>query len=157
MQTGAVTVLPDRQWREDAPSPYGWLGGLAWKGDASQLAFDVAFDGHPRRLLVADFDGTAHTATAPVPLPSPYTLTGDTAWWDGDLCFTVSDRARLRLVCRDGRDRLSVITDQDDAVVWDWKPAGSGVVALMAPSDALPELVALRGRRITPLLSLIHI
>ncbi len=51
----AITALADRQWREQAPSPYGWLESPAWSHDGRALAFAVSFDGYPSEVFVATF------------------------------------------------------------------------------------------------------
>lgn len=101
--SGAISTLPDRLWRETAPSPYGWLEGVTWSGDGEAVAFSVDYDGYPAEILVAEVGAAG--------APNVWRLTrpGTTsfAWglqWRGenrDLCFQVMDRARMRLVCVD--------------------------------------------------------
>ena len=52
-----VDTLPDAVWRDEACSPYGWLGGLAWSAGANRLAFRVDFDGYPGEVIVVRFAG----------------------------------------------------------------------------------------------------
>ena len=150
-ETGERYTLPAMMWREQAPSPYGWLGGLSWNDGGDKLAFDVGFDGYSPMLFVAEFDDGAHVQTTPYAVAEPYTHVGDNAWWGNTLCYTASDRARLRLVCQQDDGRSMTLTPQDDAVVWGWQPAGRDVVVLMARSDALADLYTLRDRRLRPL------
>lgn len=57
--TKKTTLLDDTLWREKAPSPYGWVESPEWSYDGSRLAFSVDFDGFPRNMFVATFDGNA--------------------------------------------------------------------------------------------------
>ena len=59
-KTRKATPLPDKLWRADAPSPNGWLEGLAWSSDSQMLAFSIGFDGYPSELFAASaFDADA--------------------------------------------------------------------------------------------------
>lgn len=43
------TVTPDG-WRDNHPSPYGWLDSVRWSPDGKALAFVVSFDGFPTEV-----------------------------------------------------------------------------------------------------------
>jgi dipeptidyl aminopeptidase/acylaminoacyl peptidase len=55
-ETKKLTTLPDKVYRADAPSPYGWLEHLAWSPDGRRLAFNVIFDGYPADIILADLE-----------------------------------------------------------------------------------------------------
>ena len=42
-----VVRLEDRPWRDEAPSPYGWIVSPTFSSDGRKLAFRVDFDGYP--------------------------------------------------------------------------------------------------------------
>ncbi len=86
VETKETTVLDDTLWREEAPSPYGWVEYPEWSFDGTRLAFSVDFDGFPRNMFVATFDeaGTViqkvlriqndTLGTSPVWAPNSYDL-----------------------------------------------------------------------------------
>jgi dipeptidyl aminopeptidase/acylaminoacyl peptidase len=47
------TVLPDKVYRADAPSKFGWLENVTF-GPNNRLAFVVAFDGYPAEVIVGE-------------------------------------------------------------------------------------------------------
>jgi dipeptidyl aminopeptidase/acylaminoacyl peptidase len=98
-ETKTVTTLIDKQWREEAPSPYGWLNDLAWSADSHKLAFRIEFDGYPSEIFVAQFGSTEIPITK---LPRPDEVFPHTIGmhWRGptdELCFVAHDHARTRL------------------------------------------------------------
>jgi dipeptidyl aminopeptidase/acylaminoacyl peptidase len=98
--TKKVTSLPDKLMREDAPSPYGWLGGLCWSADGRKLAFHEDFDGYPSEILVAVWKGEA-VAMQKLKRPNEVSVSGDPRMlWIGktsELCFIADQRARARV------------------------------------------------------------
>ncbi|MFH1681023.1 MAG: prolyl oligopeptidase family serine peptidase [Candidatus Eisenbacteria bacterium] len=120
-KTRETAAIPDKLWREDAPSPYGWLGGLAWSSDASKLAFHVDFDGYPAELLVAHFSG-GEVFPERLARQGEFSLGGGgRLQWIGssnDLCFAAEEKARVRVACirdvkRGGQGRLDILTPGD--------------------------------------------
>ena len=100
-QTGSNIRLNDSAWREHAPSPYGWLQGLAWAADNQRLAFRVDFDGYPGELFVSD---TEQPQVAPLALKrqGDMTLSGSQLAWrphSDELCYRGADHGRTRLYC----------------------------------------------------------
>lgn len=47
--------IDDTLWREEAPSPYGWVEAPMWSTDGTRLVFMVDFDGFPAEMFVATF------------------------------------------------------------------------------------------------------
>lgn len=43
---GEPRTVTDTRWREEQPSPYGWLQGLSWSPDGQALVFGVDWDGY---------------------------------------------------------------------------------------------------------------
>lgn len=52
--TGNLTTIPDTVYRDDVPSPYGWIEHLAWSPDSNTLAFNIIFDAYPSEVVVAN-------------------------------------------------------------------------------------------------------
>jgi len=94
-ETGRITTLPDRLWREEAPSPYGWLENLSWSPDDALLAFTVAFDGYPSEILLARSSGDGYRL-AKLPRPRDAYAEGPLKWRPGtrQLCFRADRHAR---------------------------------------------------------------
>lgn len=97
--TGTITSLPDRKWREEAPSPYGWIVGPAWSGDGEVLSFRVDFDGYPGEVFFAHFDQPEEVLIQRMVRPREVTAEGIMAWMPGSrtFCFTADDHARRRV------------------------------------------------------------
>ncbi len=93
--TKSTTKLEDTLWRAQAPSPFGWLLGLAWSDDAKALAFRIDFDGYPGELFVAEF-GSNDVSIARIDRENEITLDGgDIHWRPGtrDIAFGAEDHA----------------------------------------------------------------
>ncbi|MFQ5807535.1 MAG: alpha/beta hydrolase family protein, partial [Phycisphaerae bacterium] len=131
--TKEVTTLPDKLYREQAPSPYGWLEELAWSSDSRALAFTVAWDGYPNEILVAEWRGDEPTVAASVSpavnvrkltRPDDETSVGAGLHWrpnSRDLCILAERRARQHVLdisdVRDGKQgRFNVLTPGDVVV-----------------------------------------
>jgi dipeptidyl aminopeptidase/acylaminoacyl peptidase len=99
-ESGAVTTLPDELFREQAPSPYGWLGDPAWSSDSTRLAWTVYFDGYPVEIIVAEWSGAAPQLNR-LKRSGDYTVAGALHWLPDthDLCFLAEDHARRRVYC----------------------------------------------------------
>lgn len=97
--TKKVTTLQDDQWRGQAPSPYGWILGLAWSGDSRSIAFRVDFDGYPGEIFVAQFRDTEHSYIQKITRPNEIFLTGHMEWLPGgnDLGVMADDHGRTRV------------------------------------------------------------
>jgi len=101
--TGQVAPLNDVMWREEAPSPFGWILDLCWSSDGGALAFRVDFDGYPGEVFVADF-----TAGGPrlqrMTRPGEVLVTQQMLWMPGSrtLCFAAEDHGRRRVIAVEG-------------------------------------------------------
>ena len=96
--SGEVTSLSDTQWRDQAPSPFGWLDAPSWSDDGEALAFTVAFDGYPTEIFVADFSGKGAPILHNLPRPNEVSAVdgGPLRWRPGskDLLFLADVFAR---------------------------------------------------------------
>lgn len=99
--TGRVTALPDKMWRADGPSPYGWIESPCWDYSARKLAFRVDWDGYPSEVFVANFKGSVPVMQR-VTRPGGVSISPEPLVWRGksdDLCFIGEERARARVFC----------------------------------------------------------
>ena len=56
-----TAFFEDTLWREEAPSPYGWVEAPVWTTDGTRIAFMVDFDGFPAEMFVATISQTSTT------------------------------------------------------------------------------------------------
>ena len=101
-KTGKVTTMPDKLWRADAPSPYGWLLAPRWSDDGSKLAFRIDFDGYPGETFVASFNDGGHTGTQKLDRKWGYHGEGARMRWmpgKRDLCLLGDSQALVRIYC----------------------------------------------------------
>lgn len=93
--TKKITTLPDRLWRADAPSPYGWLENPAWSSDGAMLAFTIGFDGYPAELFLARIKNGKYLLSK-LPRPHDAFVDGSLKWRPGthQLCFSGDHHAR---------------------------------------------------------------
>ncbi len=95
------TILEDNQWRDNAPSPYGWLLGLDWNQDNQRLAFRIDFDGHPGKLFVVKQSKNGQQ-TLELKRSGDVTLTSSDLSWRPDsdeICYRGADHGRVKLFC----------------------------------------------------------
>ncbi|MCG9730414.1 S9 family peptidase [Shewanella sp. Isolate13] len=100
-KTQQNSVLADTQWRDHAPSPYGWLLGLAWQENNTELAFRIDYDGHPGQLFIADVNASDKPSLE-VTRPGDVTLTSSDLTWrpnSDEICYRGADHGRVKLFC----------------------------------------------------------
>lgn len=157
---GKTTTLEDDLWREQAPSPFGWLTSLAWSADSRRLAFVVAFDGYPAEVHVAQW------GTVPGD-PRIWRLTrnneihveeGRLRWsGDRDLLFAAHAQARQRVYrvrnVDSGKQGATEEVTPGDVVAYAFDVGKSGTVAVVKadPTSLGDVFVTERGslRRLT--------
>lgn len=151
---GTATDLEDGLWRDDAPSPYGWLLGLAWSDDSRALAHRVDFDGYPGETFVTEFAGD-EPETWVIPRPREVTASGGQVRWvpgTRELCFLGTEQARARLICHDkvqagtvGRERT---LPEGNVVVSDYAFSGDGrdLLLVAGTPERFPEIYRLPAR-----------
>lgn len=152
--TGGDIRPDDALWRKQAPSPYGWLLGLAWSDDSRALAFRVDYDGYPGETFVTELAG-AEPLTWVVPRPNEVDAEADDLAWVPDkreLCQRIADHGRVRILCTDGlkaqqagRQRLF---PEGNVVVRDYAFSGDGrdLVADVGTPERFAELYRLPAR-----------
>ncbi len=163
--SGTLSTLPDALWREQAPSPYGWLVRLAWSPDSAALSFGADFDGFPGEAFVAQF-GQGEPELWRLDRPGELSIGWGAAWRPGtrDLCLQAQERGRIRVRClgevRDGGQGADYLLAEGDVVVWDFAfaPSGDALVVVRQDPDSLYELqvgtLGKRAARWRPLLDL---
>ncbi len=154
-QTRKITTVPDKVFRADAPSPYGWLEHLAWSADGGKLAFNVIFDGYPCEIVVAEWKGEQPDVFL---LKRPNGVSvhgyGSPVQWRGtsaDLYFLAEQKARVRLCCavgvtKDRQPEYRIVTP-GDAVVAGLSSSHSGehTAVLMNNVHHLPDIFLVEG------------
>jgi dipeptidyl aminopeptidase/acylaminoacyl peptidase len=164
--TKELTSPPDAPWRKQAPSPYGWLEGLAWSADGQALAFGVGFDGYPSEVFIADWaadavraavaSGMAESERGPalrkLVRPEEAFAAGGLHWLGAgrDLCFVGDRRARQRVYCvadvrGGGQGAARVLSDEALSVDGYHASADGARVAYVASSRTRPPEVFVRG------------
>ncbi len=153
--TGEMTTVPDRLWRDDAPSPYGWIESPAWTHDGKSLAFGVDFDGYPAELFVANWQAGSVTTQKLVRPGEVSASPGAGLQWRGqsnDLCFIAEQQARRRVYCitdvRDGQQgRDQVLTPGDVCVdKMSLSRSGDELAVVMGSTAHPPDVFLLPGR-----------
>lgn len=142
--TKKVTPVPNKPFRADAPSAYGWLEKLAWSEIDDKLAFSVIFDGYPAEMLVTTWDGEG-MKTDKVSRPAGLSLRGyggPLRWRGAALCYLGEEKARVRLCATaGGKDGVETLTPGDVVVdSFDLTPAGDEAALLMARPGHFPEI-----------------
>lgn len=119
-----LATMPNKRFRGDAPSPYGWLEKLAWSADNHALVFSIIFDGYPAEIMVAEWR-SEEPVVFPLRRPEGVSIHsyGTPIQWRGqsrDLCFLGEEKARTRLYCatdvRDGKQGPMSIWTPGDVV-----------------------------------------
>lgn len=153
--TGKITTLPDKVWRADAPSPYGWLEHLAWAGHGKALAFNVIFDAYPAEVVVTEW-GDAGPASFLLPRPDGVHVKGygSPLQWRGkesDLCFLGEAKGRVRLYCagdltKDRKPAFELLTPGDVVVEsFHFNEAGNHPAAVVGDPRHFADLYLLLG------------
>jgi dipeptidyl aminopeptidase/acylaminoacyl peptidase len=146
---GKCTPLPDKLWRQEAPSPYAWLEGLAWSPDGRHLAFNTIFDGYPAEAIVAEWPGgRPNTFRLRRPDGASVRGYGSPLQWraPGCLCVILEEKARARLcevtdVGGGKQGSVRVLTPGDVAVsAFRWNAAGERGAVVLADPGHFPDV-----------------
>ncbi len=144
LDTGEATAVTDPAWRAPHPSPYGWLGNLAWSGDSQVLAFSISYDGYATRIWTAQQEG----GTWPLHLierPEMVSLDGGLQWrgTDRTLCYRGESMGRVRVYAtqkiKSGGQGATKILAAGDLVVgaFDFNAKGQALTAIFeTPTEA---------------------
>lgn len=149
---GRVTSLPDTDWREKAPSPFGWILEPCWSSDSQVLAFRVDFDGYPGEVFFIHFDRGSEPRVQKMIRANEVTVAGEMKWIPGtrDFCFAADDHARERIYCarniKDGKQGETVTLTPGDRVVLDYAFSNRAdpMAVVMNGLDHAREIYAVR-------------
>ncbi|HET9232810.1 MAG TPA: prolyl oligopeptidase family serine peptidase, partial [Candidatus Eisenbacteria bacterium] len=151
MSTRKITTLPDKLWRADAPSPYGWLLGTGWSSDSRVLSFRVDFDGYPGEIFFAHFDQGAEPVLQKLVRPREVTPEGGMRWIPGTrtFTFTAADHARQRVIgikdVRAGRQGGDMDLTVGDVEIDDYGFSTRGSLVVLKPGlDHPPDLFVVK-------------
>ena len=139
-QSKEIATLPDKLFREDAPSPYGWLGNLAWSSDGSKLAWTVDYDGYPGEILVAEWTGPEPRIWM-LKRPAEISVAGNLQWVPGEsgLAFLAENRARQKVYYIDNVHQQTPESEgtltPGDIVVHDYSFSADGQQLAFVMSD----------------------
>jgi dipeptidyl aminopeptidase/acylaminoacyl peptidase len=146
--TEKITTLPDRLWRAEAPSPYGWLKEPAWSDDGTMLAFSVGFDGYPAEILVAEIKASGFEISR-LPRPKDVYADGHLVWRPGsrELCYLGDRRARTTVfgatILPDGGRPTREITPGAAVVAgFSFSSTGRSMVTTQGGADYASDLFA---------------
>lgn len=81
--SGEITTLAGQLWRDEAPSPYGWLENPCWSSDSRHLAFTIGFDGYPTWIFAADWLDGGDVRIRKLARPDGVEVNGGLAWIPG--------------------------------------------------------------------------
>ncbi|USD37391.1 S9 family peptidase [Ferrimonas sp. SCSIO 43195] len=139
IESDTNTVLEDSAWREQAPSPYGWLMHPKWSPDGDKLAWRIDYDGHPGQLFVAAIgDDNQVQWQLDLERPGKATLNGSDSLWrpnSDELCYRGAEQGSVKIFCTDIDDgkqgRTRTLTD-GDYVVGSYAFDGRGKTMVMS-------------------------
>ena len=157
LASGDIEHVTSQAWREDHPSPFGWITEMNWAHDGKALAFGIAYDGFAQQLWVADWrDDDVHLQR--ITRPHPVSLQGDIAWRgkSRDLNYLGEDRGRVRVYqvddVRDGKQGKTRDLTGGDVVCtgYDFDDEGKSAVVAADMLDRVGDLYNLEKGRVTP-------
>ncbi len=93
-----VTRTTSQEWREDHPSPYGWIDDLTWSGDSRALAFAISYDGYSSRIWITEEKDDAWVLQL-VERPDMVTYAGSLRWkgTGRTLCYRGETMGRIHV------------------------------------------------------------
>ncbi len=118
IETGKVQTLEDKLWREDAPSPYGWLSSPTWSSNSKMLAFQISFDGYPFEIFIAEWKDEI-VELAKLKTPKDVHVSKDLIWMPGksEICFLGEEKARAKVYSTNVEDETSRVLTKGDVVI----------------------------------------
>ena len=146
--TKETTLLDDTLWRENAPSPYGWVESPQWSSDGSRLAFSVDFDGFPRNMFVATF-GESGATVQQVSRHGDVTLGSSPVWMpDSHDLLYIAERGTNRPLYQienvgNGKQGATTERISGSLICWDFSVARDSkeIVALVGSTLTLTSVV----------------
>ncbi len=152
--TKEVAIVTQAGWRDEHPSPYGWLDSVEWSNDGNALAFTISFDGYSPILYAAEWDDGKASLTR-LKGPKAVTITGGTVHWRGDgrdLCLRGDRRARGHVWCiqdvRGGKQGKSQMLTPEEGVAssYSFSESGNEMAFIFGTTSHTPD-VFYRGRK----------
>ncbi len=121
VKTGNAIDLADPQWRDEAPSPFGWLENPVWSDDSRNLAFSISFDGYPTWIFAATFAGN-EPEIRQLPRPEDVEVNGGLKWIPGStkLAFQGDHHALERIYSVDLETGVSELLSPEIVVIDDF-------------------------------------
>jgi len=128
-ESGEVNTLEDTLWRDEAPSPYGWLESPSWSSDGQRLVFTVGFDGFPPEIIVTTFGD--EVTSQRVERPEEVSFRSAPQWFHGhDLVFVAEQHAANPLIVirsvGDGKQGEYEWLSAKDANIWSFSLPNQG-------------------------------
>jgi len=147
LDNGDRTTITGPRWREDHPTPFGWLEEIDWSADSDVLAFGISYDGYASRIYLAEWE-EGDVSLRRLQLPPEVMFAGGLTWCGSgrSLCYLGESRARIRVQAVDdlrsgspGRHRTLT---PGDVVVESFGIAAAGhpLVAVAGGPEAFPDL-----------------
>ena len=146
---GKITPVTADGWRDDHPSPYGWLERVSWSGDGEALTFTVGYDGYPCQIYVAEWAGEK-VALRKLTRPEGVEVSdAGRLIWRGrsrELCFVGESLACRRVYgipdIRDGKQGHARVLTSGDVVVdaLSLDRAGETLAVVMGSTEHPPEI-----------------
>ena len=152
-----VEHVASEAWREDHPSPFGWITEMDWSHDGRALAFAIAYDGFASQLWVADWRDEG-VGLQRVSRPHPVSLQGAVAWrGEGrNLTYLGENRGRVKVYqvdgLRDGEQGKTRDLTGGDVVctAYDFDDAGKTAVVSADHLDRVGDLYNLEKGSLAP-------
>ncbi len=157
LDSGEIEYVTSEAWREDHPSPFGWITEMDWSHDGRALAFAIAYDGFATQLWVAEW-GEAGVGLQRVSRPHPVSLQGDIAWRgeSRDLTYLGENHGRVKVYqvkdLRDGAQGETRDLTAGDVVctAYDFDDKGKKAVVSADHLDRVGDLYNLEKGSLSP-------
>jgi dipeptidyl aminopeptidase/acylaminoacyl peptidase len=147
MPSGLIEILDDNLWRNQAPSPYGWLKNPTWSDDGRILAFSIHFDGYPTQIFAVQWmEDKARIER--LARPTGVEVEGMFQWLPGKrtLCFLGEHKALQRVYSINADNGKKEIHTPGNVVVDDYDFIGisGSLIALQSTLSYHRDLVLYR-------------
>ena len=151
IESGELARVTPDGWRDDHPSPYGWLEDLAWSADGRALAFSIGYDGYASRIWCAERTETGFSLQE-ITRPDMVSYDGGLAWKGPDrtLCYRGESMARVQVFgtrnVKDGRQGETAPLTSGDQVVtaFSFDAKGSKLAAVVETTTRTNDIFVFR-------------
>jgi len=145
IDTKTVKTLPDKLWREEAPSPYGWLENITWSTNGKMLAFTVDFDGYPQEVFAAEIAVGEAGKIRRLSRPQGVSAVGGVKWYPGKdvVCIMGDCKALQRVYALDVKTGNSEILTPGEVVIdgYDFTGGDGSLAAIQSELTYYCDLV----------------